>query len=109
MAILLYAVVRHWKRRMPGVVFLSCVATQGLAVLAATLCAELTVAWLGYAAMVAFWGGLVAYVAALRHFDLPQVVTSAGDHWVAGGALAISALAAAKLVLAGALRSGSAR
>ncbi|GAA2327054.1 tellurite resistance/C4-dicarboxylate transporter family protein [Streptomyces kunmingensis] len=98
---LLVAVVRHWKRRMPGAVFLACVATQGLAVLGATLSAAVGVRWLGYAAVVVFWFGLVMYVAAFARFDRRQVLTGAGDHWVAGGALAISALAAAKLVLAG--------
>ncbi|MCX3058358.1 tellurite resistance/C4-dicarboxylate transporter family protein [Streptomyces beihaiensis] len=98
--VLLYVVVRHWRPRMPGAVFLGTVATQGLAVLGATLSARLGVAWLGYAAMVMFWFGLVVYVAAFMRFELRQVLTGAGDHWVAGGALAISTLAAAKLVLA---------
>ncbi|MFJ8820179.1 tellurite resistance/C4-dicarboxylate transporter family protein [Streptomyces sp. NPDC102467] len=98
---LLLVVVRHWTPRMPGAVFLACVATQGLAVLGATLSAGLGVEWLGYAAVVVFWFGIVMYVAAFTRFDLRQVFTGAGDHWVAGGALAISALAAAKLVLAG--------
>ncbi|MEV1026551.1 tellurite resistance/C4-dicarboxylate transporter family protein [Streptomyces sp. NPDC050264] len=98
---LLCVVVRHWTPRMPGAVFLACVATQGPAVLGATLSAGLGVDWLGYASMVVFWFGIVMYVAAFTRFDLRQVFTGAGDHWVAGGALAISALAASKLVLAG--------
>nr|WP_275410307.1 tellurite resistance/C4-dicarboxylate transporter family protein [Streptomyces sp. SID14478] len=98
---LLFVVVRHWKPKMPGAVFLVCVATQGLVVLGATLSAALRVHWLGYAAVVVFWFGLVLYVVAFTRFDPRQVCAGAGDHWVAGGALAISALAAAKLVLAG--------
>ncbi|MFD9366107.1 hypothetical protein ACFWA6_00165 [Streptomyces sp. NPDC060020] len=95
---LLLNVVRHWGRRMPGVAFLGCVATQGLAVLAATLAA---VAgghdWLAWAALAAFCLGLVLYVAAFLRFDLREVVGGAGDHWVAGGALSISALAGSML------------
>ncbi|MFI6880068.1 tellurite resistance/C4-dicarboxylate transporter family protein [Streptomyces sp. NPDC050400] len=101
---LLYVVVRHWQPKMPGGVFITCVATQALAVLGATLSAALGPArgdWLGYAAMTLFWLGLAIYAAAFSRFDLRQVLTGSGDHWVAGGALAISALAAAKLVLAG--------
>ncbi|MFI7340097.1 tellurite resistance/C4-dicarboxylate transporter family protein [Streptomyces sp. NPDC050085] len=99
--VLLFLVVRHWKPKMPGAVFLVCVATQGIAVLGATLSAQLRVDWLGYAAMVVFWSGIVLYAVAFARFDLRQVFDGAGDHWIAGGALAISALAAAKLVVAG--------
>nr|WP_272922579.1 tellurite resistance/C4-dicarboxylate transporter family protein [Streptomyces sp. SID5785] len=99
--VLFVFVVRHWGPRMPGGVFITCVATQSIAVLGATLSAAAHVAWLGYAALVFFFGGLVVYAAAFVRFDLRQVLTGAGDHWVVGGALAISALAAARLVLAG--------
>ncbi|MFD4868205.1 hypothetical protein [Streptomyces sp. NPDC058412] len=96
---LLLNVVRHWGRRMPGAAFLGCVATQGLAVLAATLAAAAGRGydWLAWAALAAFCLGLVLYVAALLRFDLREVVGGAGDHWVAGGALSISALAGSKL------------
>lgn len=94
---LLIAVVRHWKRRMPGAAFLVCVATQGLAVLAATLAAALHQDWLARAALGAFCLGLLLYAFALVRFDFREVLRGAGDHWVAGGALAISALAGSKL------------
>ncbi|WP_053215108.1 tellurite resistance/C4-dicarboxylate transporter family protein, partial [Streptomyces viridochromogenes] len=97
---LLIVVVRHWHPRMPGAVFLACVATQGLAVLGATLAAAESSAWLAHTALVLFWLGLVLYVIALTRFDLRQVVHGVGDHWVAGGALAISALAGSKLIAA---------
>lgn len=102
--VLLFLVVGHWKRRMPGAVFLCCVATQGPAVLAATLAAAETTAWLARAALVLFWLGLVLYVLALRHFDRRQVFEAAGDQWIAGGALGISALAGAKLLSADSAR-----
>ena len=91
-------VVPRWERGMPGAVFLGCVATAGIAVLGAVLAASLGVAWLAHAALVFFWLGLVFYLIGLRCFDLRQVATAAGDHWLAGGALAISALAGSQLV-----------
>ncbi|MGW7457272.1 tellurite resistance/C4-dicarboxylate transporter family protein [Streptomyces sp. NPDC054797] len=93
---LLFTVVRHWRRRMPGAAFLACVATQGLAVLAAVL-AGARDDWLAGAALAAFCLGLLLYAAALPHFDLRELVGGRGDHWVAGGALSISALAGSRL------------
>ncbi|MFG1672544.1 tellurite resistance/C4-dicarboxylate transporter family protein, partial [Streptomyces sp. Y7] len=97
---LLLTVLRHWRRHMPGAVFLGCVATEGLAVLGATLAAVESAAWLAHVALVFFWFGLVLYVVALPRFDPGQLARGAGDHWVAGGALAISALAGSKLLAA---------
>ncbi|MER5557407.1 MULTISPECIES: tellurite resistance/C4-dicarboxylate transporter family protein [unclassified Streptomyces] len=97
--VLLIAVVRHWQRRMPGAAFLVCVATQGLGVLAATLSLADGVAWLGWAALVAFGAGLVLYGEALVRFDVREVRVGAGDQWIGGGALAISAVTASKLAL----------
>ncbi|MEV7543338.1 hypothetical protein [Streptomyces sp. NPDC089915] len=94
---LLLAVVRHWRRRMPGVVFLGCVATQGLAVLAAALATVHRLDWLARAALACFCLGILLYALALRRFDFHEVLRGAGDHWVAGGSLAITALAAARL------------
>ncbi|WP_433723976.1 tellurite resistance/C4-dicarboxylate transporter family protein [Nocardia sp. CA-129566] len=97
---LLFAVVRHWNRRMPGAAFLVCVSTQGLAVLAGRLALADVGDWLAWAALVLFGVGLLLYAAALAHFEIRQVWIGAGDQWVATGALAISALAAAELVAA---------
>ncbi|MFJ8536242.1 tellurite resistance/C4-dicarboxylate transporter family protein [Streptomyces sp. NPDC093591] len=102
--VLLVQVVRHWHPRMPGAVFLGCVATQGLAVLGATLAASEATAWLAHTALALFWLGLLLYVIALTRFDLRQVAHGPGDHWVAGGALAISALAGSKLIAADSAR-----
>ncbi|MEU6317072.1 tellurite resistance/C4-dicarboxylate transporter family protein [Streptomyces sp. NPDC047009] len=98
---LLLPVALRWERPMPGAVFLGCVATQGVAVLAALLGATVGTAWLVHTALVLFWLGLVFYLIGLRCFDLRQTATGAGDHWIAGGALAISALAGSRLVAAG--------
>lgn len=97
--VLLSAVTRHWNRRMPGAEFLVCVSTQGLAVLAATLGAAHDSKPLTVFALVWFFLGIVLYAVALTHFDFRQIWSGAGDQWVATGALAISALAASKLVL----------
>ncbi|WP_063770146.1 tellurite resistance/C4-dicarboxylate transporter family protein [Streptacidiphilus melanogenes] len=98
-ALLLPHVVRHWQRHgMPGAVFLVCVATQALAVLGATLATSLPATWLAWAALVCFVLGLVLYGVAFTRFDLRQVATGAGDHWIVGGALAICALTGAKLL-----------
>ncbi|MFF7756380.1 tellurite resistance/C4-dicarboxylate transporter family protein [Streptomyces griseorubiginosus] len=98
--VLIVFVVSHWTRRMPGGVFLSCVATEGLAVLGATLAAAESAAWLAHTALVLFWLGLVLYGVALFRFDPRQVLEGHGDHWIAGGALGISALAGAQLIAA---------
>ncbi|MFD0327931.1 hypothetical protein ACFQZC_06050 [Streptacidiphilus monticola] len=77
--------------------FLVCVSTQALAVHSATLALTGQGGWLPWPALGCFLLGLVLYGAALVRFDLRQVLTGAGDQWVAAGALSISALAAAKL------------
>ncbi|MGW1746092.1 tellurite resistance/C4-dicarboxylate transporter family protein [Streptomyces sp. NPDC002092] len=102
--LLLVQVARHWQRRMPGAVFLCSVATQGLAVLGATLAEVEATAWLAHAALVLFWFGLVLYGCVLALFDLRQVTEGLGDQWVAGGALAISALAGSRLLAADSAR-----
>ena len=53
--------------------------------------------WLLYAAAVLFVAGLASYVVVLWQFDFGSVGTGVGDQWVAGGALAISTWAAAKI------------
>ncbi|MFI8521674.1 tellurite resistance/C4-dicarboxylate transporter family protein [Streptomyces sp. NPDC085481] len=97
---LLPTVLRHLGHHMPGGAFLICVATQGLVVVAGTLAPRYG-RWLAWAGLVLFVLGLVLYVDALVRFDPHQVVTGAGDQWVAGGSLAISALAGAKLLATG--------
>ncbi|MGW0207579.1 tellurite resistance/C4-dicarboxylate transporter family protein [Streptomyces sp. NPDC003233] len=99
--VLLVPAVRRWRPRMPGAVFLCCVATEGLAVLAATLSTAGRTAWLAHTALVLFWLGLVLCGLAVAHSDVRQVLEGAGDHWIAGGALAISALAGGILLIAG--------
>jgi hypothetical protein len=89
---LLVAVLRAWHRPAGGGVFLVSVATQAIAVVAATLGAR----GLGLVLLVT---GLGLYAFALGSFDLAEIRRGRGDQWVAGGALAIAALAAAACAL----------
>lgn len=95
--ILMPAVVRHWTSPTVGVHFLLCVATQGLAVLAASLAVSAPASWLVAPAVAAFLAGLCFYLLVLVRFSFDQFRVGAGDHWVFAGALAISGLAAGKL------------
>lgn len=97
LGVLLWPVLSHWTTPTVGGSFLVTVATQGVAGLAAVLAAAYRADWLLYAAIVLFAAGLAGYLVVLWQFDFGSVGTGAGDQWVAGGALAISTLAAAKI------------
>ncbi|GLY83226.1 membrane protein [Actinoallomurus iriomotensis] len=96
--LLLPAVLAHWSTPTVGTSFLTCVATQSLAVLAAPLARRTGQPWEVYAAAVLFLLGLVLYGVVASRFDFRQVMVGAGDEWVLGGALAISTLAATTLL-----------
>jgi tellurite resistance protein TehA-like permease len=97
--LLLAPVLRNWKTPTVGVSFVLAVSTEALAVLAATLAASENAAWLLDAALAPFSLGLAFYLVVLSRFDFRQLLVGRGDHWVAGGALAISALAAGRITL----------
>jgi len=80
--------------------FVLTVATQGLAVLGATLAARDGAAWLLIAAVAALILGLAFYLVTVTRFAPRELLTGHGDQWVAGGALAISALACVKIIQA---------
>jgi tellurite resistance protein TehA-like permease len=94
--LLLPRVLRAWRRPTVGVSFLLPVAIQALAALAAATALVARSDWLAVASLVAFAAGLASYAFVLRSFDFGQLRSGRGDHWVAGGALAISALACAR-------------
>jgi tellurite resistance protein TehA-like permease len=100
LAALAWPVLSHWVTPTTGTSFLPSVATQGVAVLAATLAASYRLGWLLALAILTCLTGLACYVVVLCRFDPRNVATAAGDHWVAGGALAIGALAAGKIAAA---------
>jgi tellurite resistance protein TehA-like permease len=89
----LYAlVVPRLGAHRAGARFLVVVAAEGLAILAARLAADAASAALLGAALVLAVLGALAYPWAGRGFDLGELARGAGDHWVAGGAAAITAL-----------------
>jgi tellurite resistance protein TehA-like permease len=93
-------VVRHWRTPTTGISFVVGVATDGLALLSATLSVALRAGWLLCAAALLLLIGLAFYVVTAARFDLRQLLIGQGDHWIAGGALAISALCAGKITQA---------
>lgn len=93
-------VLRHWQLPTIGASFILTVATESLALLAATLALQERSDWLLFCAFVPFGLGLLFYLYVLRHFDWHQLATGIGDHWVTGGALAISTVAAGRIALA---------
>jgi len=99
-ALLVPAVLTRWRTPTTGTSFVLCVATQGLAVLAAALAVSYRAGWLLGGAAATFLAGLCCYVFVAARFDVRELVAGQGDHWVAGGALAIAALAAGKLAQA---------
>jgi hypothetical protein len=91
-------VLGHWRRPTVGASFQVCVATEGLAVLAALVGSAAESRPVVLAGLAAFLLGLVLYGFVVVRFDWRQLAVGAGDHWVLAGALAISSLAAAELV-----------
>ena len=100
-ALLIGVVLSHWKTPTVGASLIITVSTESLAVLAATIGLVERTDWLLVAALAPFALGLCFYVFVIARFDLHQLAVGRGDHWITGGALAISTLAAGKL-LAGA-------
>jgi tellurite resistance protein TehA-like permease len=92
-------VLRHWRTPTIGASFLLTVATESLALLSATIAESERAAWLAYAALVPFCVGLGFYLFVLSRFEFRQLAIGRGDHWVTGGALAISTLTAARLTV----------
>ena len=103
-------VLRHWQTPTVGASFILTVATESLALLAATLADADRAVWLEYAALAPFVLALAFYAFVLSRFDFRQLTVGIGDHWVTGGALAISTVTAGRIVLAaertGALSGG---
>ncbi len=96
---LLAPVLTHWRTPTVGASLILTVSTESLAVLAATLAAPEHAHWLLIASLVPFVLGLAFYVFGIARFDLRQLAIGRGDHWITGGALAISTLAAARITL----------
>ena len=98
--VLLWPVLANWVVPTFGGSFVLAVATESLAVLSATVAAAQHARWLVVAALVPFVLGLAFYLFVIRRFDFRQLLVGHGDHWITGGALAISTLAIARITLA---------
>lgn len=96
-AALLGPVLAGWRSPTVGVSLLLAVSTESLAVLGSTLAAPEHARWLLIAALVPLGLGLGLYGFIISRFGLDQLAVGRGDHWITGGALGISALAAAKI------------
>lgn len=93
-------VLRHWVTPTVGTSFVLTVSTESLAVLLAALGAEGGLGWLVILALAPLSLGVGFYVFIARRFDLRQLLVGRGDHWVSGGALAISTLACGRVTQA---------
>lgn len=101
-AVLIGPALRHWATPATGISFVVGVATDGLGLLSATLALAYRAQWLVSAAFVFLVLALALYIFTAVRFDVRQLVTGHGDHWIAGGALAISALTAGRITQAAA-------
>jgi tellurite resistance protein TehA-like permease len=98
-AALLVPVLANWTTPTVGSSLLLTVSTESLAVLAASLSRHEHARWLLDASLAPFALGLAFYVFVIARFDLRQLAVGRGDHWITGGALAISTLAAGRIAL----------
>jgi tellurite resistance protein TehA-like permease len=99
-AALLTPVLGNWRTPTVGSSLLLTVSTESLAVLAAPLAVREHAHWLLFAAIAPFALGLCFYAFVIARFDPRQLGVGRGDHWITGGALAISTLAAGKITAA---------
>jgi tellurite resistance protein TehA-like permease len=93
-------VLAAWQVPTSGASFILTVATESVALLAATLASSEHEAWLLYVALAPFLLGLGFYVFVLSRFEFRQLRVGIGDHWVTGGALAISTVTAGRIAIA---------
>jgi hypothetical protein len=94
---LLPSMPRVMSRPAAGSSFLPVVATQGLASAIATLANGRSPVWAADLAYGLVLLGVVLYAIVLARFDVRKIWVGRGDHWILGGAAAITALAAARL------------
>ena len=98
--LLLGPVLANWVTPTVGVSLVLTVSTESLAVLAVAIAGRDGARWLLDAALGPFLLGLALYAFVIARFDPRQLTVGRGDHWITGGALAISTLAAGDLTVA---------
>jgi tellurite resistance protein TehA-like permease len=99
-AVLIPPVLAHWVTPTVGISLMLAVSTESLAVLSATIADVARERWLLDAALAPFVLGLAFYVFVMARFDRRQLTIGCGDQWIAGGAVAISTLAAGDITVA---------
>jgi tellurite resistance protein TehA-like permease len=98
--LLVPAVLKNWRTPTVGIFFIVGVATDSLALLSAILAVSFRAPWLLGVAGLFLLLALALYVVTAARFDVRQLLSGHGDHWIAGGALAIAALTAGKITQA---------
>lgn len=78
-----------------GSAFLAAVAAFALSALASLVAAGYDAPWLVVPALALVLSGGLLYADAVRRFDRREHLVGTGDHWIAGGAMALAALAIA--------------
>jgi hypothetical protein len=94
------SVLADAERPPDDAAFLLAISTGSLAVLAASLGGHEHLHWLVIGSLAPLGLGGVLYLLVLVRYDLRHLRSASGDHWMAGGALAIAALAAGQAALA---------
>ncbi len=97
---LIAGVLGHFEAPATGASLMVTVSTESIAVLSAMIATAERAPWLVTASLATLLLGLALYGLAITRFDFSQLTHACGDQWVTGGALAISALAAARIALA---------
>jgi tellurite resistance protein TehA-like permease len=91
---------RSWRTPVSGAAFMVTVSAEALAVLCAALATGARLPWLVAAGTILAVIGVGFYPVVASRFRADELLTGCGDQWVAGGALAIAALAFAELASA---------
>jgi tellurite resistance protein TehA-like permease len=86
-------ILLHAGLSRSGSRFLIPVSIFSVGVTGALLAVPMDAAWLVPAAAALCLGGLLAYIGVLMGFEVRELLSAHGDHWIAGGAVAIGAVA----------------
>lgn len=92
---------RRWRTPVPGSAFLIVVSTASLSVLADLLAATVPAGWLLIPGVGLLVVAAALYPVVAAAFGWRELLHGAGDHWIAGGAVAILALAVGELIATG--------
>jgi hypothetical protein len=99
--VLLPGVHSGWRTPVAGSAFLLSVSVSALAILAADISAAKSARWLLILALTLLITAFALYAAVAVRFPPRELLRGAGDHWIAGGAVAIAGLATGQLALDG--------